>query len=173
MVRVELEPVEAGSGDDEHVAIRPVLRVIAGQALDGLHDRRAIIGHRNVSVEHAERAQTSVIITSGTIIRAWYDGQAGIVSDLHAVRRIGEAIERETHAIRAPVTMRVEILAHIRHDVFRTVVGELGAVHDTILLRALQTGVVTQAQKLIRISQNKPPLKTQALIADTAQSTSD
>ena len=44
MVRVELEPVEAGSGDDEHVAIRPVLRVIASQALDGLHDRRAIVG---------------------------------------------------------------------------------------------------------------------------------
>lgn len=157
MVRVELEPVEAGSGDDEHVAIRPVLRVIASQALDGLHDRRAIIGHRNVRVEHAERAQTSVIVTSGTIIRAWYDGQTGIVADLHAVRRIGKRVERETHAIRAPITMRVEILAHIRHDVFRTVVGELGAIHDTILLRTLQTGVVAQTQKLIGISQNKPP----------------
>ena len=157
MVRVELEPVEAGSGDDEHVAVGPVLRVIASQALDGLHDRRAIIGHGHVRVEHAERAQSCVIVPSGTIIRAWYDGQTGIVADLHSVRRIGEAIERETHAIRAPVTMRVEILAHVRHDVFRTVVGELGAVHDTILLRALQTGVITQTQKLIRISQNKPP----------------
>ena len=157
MVRVELEPVEAGGGDDEHVAIRPVLRVIASQALDGLHDRRAIIGHRDVSVEHAERAQTSVIVPSGTIIRAWHDGQAGIVADLHAVRRIGEAIERETHAIRASVAMRVEILADVRHDVFRTVVGELGDVHDTILLRTLQTGVITQTQKLVRISQNKPP----------------
>ena len=173
MVRVELEPVEAGSGDDEHVAVGPVLRVIASQALDGLHDRRAIIGHGHVSVEHAERAQSCVIVTSGTIIRAWHDGQTGIVADLHAVRRIGKRVERETHAIRAPVAMRVEILADVRHDVFRTVVGELGAVHGTILLRTLQTGVVTQAQKLIRISQNKPPLKTQALIADTAQSTSD
>ena len=53
--------------------------------------------------------------------------------------------------------MRVEILADVRHDVFRIVVGELGAVHDTILLRALQTGVVAQTQKLIGISQNKPP----------------
>ena len=157
MVRVELEPVEAGGRDDEHVAIRPVLRVIASQALDGLHDRRAIIGHRNVSVEHAERAQTSVIVTARTIIRAWYDGQTGIVADLHAVRRIGEAIERETHAIRAPVTMRGKILAHIRHNLLCTVVGELGAIHDTILLRALQTGVITQTQKLIGISQNKPP----------------
>ncbi len=157
MVRIELEPVEAGSGDDEHVAIRPVLRVIAGQALDGLHDRRAVIGHCNVSVEHAERAQTRVIVTSGTIIRAWHDGQTGIVADLHAVRRIGKRVERETHAIRAPITMRGEILAHVRHDVFRIVVGELGAVHGTILLRTLQTGVITQTQKLVRISQNKPP----------------
>ena len=157
VVRVELEPVEAGSGDDEHVAIRPVLRVIAGQALDGLHDRRAIVGHRNVSVEYAECGQSGVIITFGTIIRAWYDGPTGIVADLHAVRRIGEAVERETHAIRAPVAMRGEILAHIRHDMFRTVVGELGAIHDTILLRTLQTGVITQTQKLIGISQNKPP----------------
>ena len=157
MVRVELEPVEAWSGDDEHVAIRPVLRVIASQTLDGLHDRRAIIGHRNVRIEHTERAQTSVIVTARTIIRGRYDGQTSIVADLHAVRRIGEAIERETHAIRAPVTMRGEILAHIRHNLLCTVVGELGAIHDTILLRTLQTGVITQTQKLIGISQNKPP----------------
>ena len=157
MLCVELEPVEAGGRDDEHVAIRPVLRVIAGQALDGLHDRRAIIGHRNVSVEHAERAQTRVIVTSGTIIRGRHDGQTGIVADLHTIRRVREAVERETHAIRAAVTMRGEILAHVRHDMFRTVVGELGAVHDTILLRTLQTGVITQTQKLIGISQNKPP----------------
>ena len=157
MLCVELEPVEAGSGDDEHVAIRPVLRVIASQTLDGLHDRRAIIGHRNVRVEHTERAQTSVIITSGTIIRAWHDGQTGIVTDLHTIRRVREAVERETHAIRASVTMRGEILAHVRHDLLCAVVVELGAIHDTILLRTLQTGVITQTQKLVRISQNKPP----------------
>ena len=157
IVRIELELIEANGRDDEHVAIRAIISVIASQALDGLHHRRAIVVHRHVRVEHAERGQSRVIVTSGTIIRAWHDGQTGIVADLHAVRRIGKRVERETHAIRAPVTMRGEILAHIRHNLLCTVVGELGAVHDTILLRALQTGVITQTQKLIGISQNKPP----------------
>ena len=157
VVRVELEPVEAGNGDDEHVTIGPVLRVIASQALDGLHHRSAIVGHSNVSVEHAERAQTRVVVTARTIIRGRHDGQTRIIPDLHAIRRVGKRVERETHAIRASVTVRVEILAHIRHDVFRTVVVELGAIHDTILLRTLQTSVIAQTQKLVRISQNKPP----------------
>ena len=145
------ELVVAGACHDVHVAVRPVASEAGVDAVDGGDVGHAVVADGGVDVPHAEGVQGRVVVAAGIVVGADLDGQVGVVSGLHARRRVAVRVFGELHAVHLAVLVGGEVGGEVAVFALGAVVLEAHALGGVGVHLGDELGGVGEGHDLLRV----------------------